>query len=85
MSMLNVHGTMPAAASATGSGTAVGISAQTSGFGATALLVLGIALLVLTAVFALAAVRGMLPARNELPTPGGPLGRGERPGGDEAS
>lgn len=67
MSMLNAHGTMPAAASVTGGGTAVGVSAQAGGFGATALLVLGIALLVLTAVFALAAIRGLLPRGDGTP------------------
>lgn len=61
MSMLNTHGFMPASASASGSGTAVSISTQAHGFAANALLGLGIALLVLTAVFALVAIRGLLP------------------------
>ena len=61
MSMLNTHSFMPTSASASGSGTAVSISTQAHGFAANALLGLGIALLVLTAIFALAAIRGLLP------------------------
>jgi hypothetical protein len=68
MSMLNTHGLMPASASATGSGTAVGISASTHGLAAESLRDLGIALLVLTIVFALAAIRGLLPSKAELAT-----------------
>ena len=65
MSMLNTHSFMPASASATGSGAAAGVSAQAHGFAAGALMALGIALLVLTAIFALAAIRGLLPRRTE--------------------
>jgi hypothetical protein len=64
MSMLNTHSLMPATASATGTGTAVSVSTQASGVAAVALLALGIALLVLTCVFAIAAIRGLLPRRS---------------------
>lgn len=63
MSMLNTHGFMPASASATGSGTAVTISTQAHGAAAGTLFSLGIALLILTAIFAIAAIRGLLPRR----------------------
>jgi hypothetical protein len=63
MSMLNTHSLMPATASATGTGTAVSVSTQAHGVAAVALLALGIALLVLTCIFALAAIRGLLPRR----------------------
>jgi ABC-type phosphate transport system permease subunit len=65
MSMLNTHSFMPASASAAGSGTAVGISDQAHGAAATALFALGVTLLVLTAIFAFAAIRGLLPRRAE--------------------
>jgi ABC-type phosphate transport system permease subunit len=65
MSMLNTHSFMPASASAAGSGTAVGISNQTHGMAATTLFALGVTLLVLTAIFAVAAIRGLLPRRAE--------------------
>ena len=64
--MLNTHGFMPASASVAGAGTAVGLSAQGSGAAATTFMALGIALLVLTIIFALAAIRGLLPRRREL-------------------
>lgn len=73
MSMLNTHSFMPASASASGSGTAVSIATQAHGFAANTLLGLGIALLVLTAIFALAAIRGLLPRRL------GPVKRSESP------
>jgi len=63
MSMLNTHGFMPTSASASGSGTAFSVSAQAHGLAANSLLGLGIALLVLTAIFAVAAIRGLLPRR----------------------
>ena len=63
MSMLNTHGFMPTSASAAGSGTAVSISTQAHGAATGALFGLGIALLILTAIFALAAIRGLLPRR----------------------
>jgi hypothetical protein len=63
MSMLNTHSLMPATASATGTGTAVGVSTQAHGVATVALLALGIALLVLTGIFAIAAIRGLLPRR----------------------
>jgi hypothetical protein len=67
MSMLNAHGIMPASASATGTGSAVTASAQTHGAVSTSLLILGVTLLVLTIIFALAAIRGLLPRRNQAP------------------
>jgi hypothetical protein len=66
MSMLNAHGMMPVSASAAGSGAAIGISAGVSDLAAAWLNGLGIALLVLTIVFAIGAVRGLLPRRAEL-------------------
>jgi hypothetical protein len=63
MSMLNTHSFMPASASAAGAGTAVGVSDQVHGTATMALFWLGIILLVLTAVFAVAAIRGLLPRR----------------------
>jgi ABC-type phosphate transport system permease subunit len=65
MSMLNSHGVMPTSASAAGSGTAVSVSSTTHGVLATSLFALGVTLLVLTAIFAVAAIRGLLPRRTE--------------------
>lgn len=61
MSMLNTHGVMPASASAASAGGTMSVSAQLNGILSAALLGLGIALLVLTAVFAAAAIAGLLP------------------------
>jgi hypothetical protein len=66
MSMLNAHGVMPAAASAGGSGATTAVSAGLHGMAADSLRDLGIALLVLTIIFAVAAIRGLLPRRAEL-------------------
>jgi hypothetical protein len=66
MSMLNTHGVMPVSASAAGSGAAASVSAGFHGLAATSLRGLGIALLVLTIVFAIGAIRGLLPRRAEL-------------------
>jgi ABC-type phosphate transport system permease subunit len=63
MSMLNTHTFMPTSASAAGAGTAAGVSDQVHGTAAAALFALGVTLLVLTAVFAVAAIRGLLPRR----------------------
>ncbi|HEX4833433.1 MAG TPA: hypothetical protein VH478_20340 [Trebonia sp.] len=65
MSLLNTHGMMPTSASATGSGAAAGISTELHGMPATTLRDLGIALLVLTVIFAAGAIRGLLPRRAE--------------------
>jgi hypothetical protein len=67
MSMLNAHGVMPTSASATGTTAAMTTSAQTHGALSGSLYWLGIALLVLTAVFALAAIRGLVPSRRHTP------------------
>lgn len=64
MSMLNAHGAMPASASAAGTTAALTTSAQEHGTLSAALYGLGIALLILTAVFALAAIRALLPRRS---------------------
>ena len=66
MSMLNTHGMMPVSASGAGSGAAVSVSAGFHGLAANSLRGLGIALLVLTIVFAIGAIRGLLPRRAEL-------------------
>ena len=85
MSMLNTHGVMPVSASTTGSGAAVSVSSGLHGLGASSLLGLGIALLVLTIIFAIGAIRGLLPrraelaARRELAVPLGPAARRESP------
>lgn len=63
MSMLNTHGVMPTSASAAGTTAAITTSAQVHGTWSAALYGLGLTLLILTAVFALAAVRGLLPRR----------------------
>jgi hypothetical protein len=67
MSMLNTHGVMPTSASAAGTTTALTTSATAQGTLSAALYWLGITLLILTAVFALAAVRGLLPSRRHTP------------------
>lgn len=67
MSMLNAHGMMPTSASATGTAAAVTTSAQVHGALSAALYGLGIALLILTAIFALAAIRSLLPRRSHTP------------------
>ena len=64
--MLNSHGVMPASASAAGSGAAVGVSSGFQGLAANSLRGLGIALLVLTIIFAIGAIRGLLPRRAAL-------------------
>ena len=56
MSMLNTHGVMSASASAAGTAGAITRSAQVHGPLSAALYGLGIALLVLTAVFALTGI-----------------------------
>lgn len=65
MSMLNTHGVMPVSASAAGTGAAVGVSSSLHGLAAASLRGLGIALLVLTIIFAIGAIRGLLPRRAE--------------------
>ena len=65
MSMLNTHGFTPTSATAAGSGAVAGMSAQVGGAAATVLLALATALLMLTIIFALAAIRGLLPRRRE--------------------
>lgn len=67
MSMLNTHALMPTSASATGSAAAITTSGQLHDTPSAALYGLGIALLVLTAVFALAAIRGLLPHGSSTP------------------
>lgn len=67
MSMLNTHGVMPTSASAAGTTAALTTSAHAQGTLSAALYWLGITLLVLTAVFALAAVRSLLPSRRHTP------------------
>ena len=82
MSMLNTHGIMPASASVTGSGAVTSASAGLHGLAATSLRGLGIALLVLTIIFAAGAIRGLLPRRAELIAshqPGRRLRGGRRP------
>jgi hypothetical protein len=69
MGMLNTYGVAPAAASAAGTGASVTASAQTTGTASTVLFALGIALIVLTAIFAIAAIRGLLPRRNDIHGP----------------
>jgi hypothetical protein len=69
MSMLNVHGVMPASASVTGGTAAITTSAQVHGPMSATLYWLGITLLVLTALFALAAIRGLLPSRRNAAPP----------------
>jgi hypothetical protein len=76
MSMLNAHGVMPTSASAAGAGTAIGVSAGVSDLAATWLRSLGIALLVLTIVFAIGAVRSLLPRRAEIRARREAAGRG---------
>jgi hypothetical protein len=66
MSMLNTHGVMPVSASAAGSGAAVSASSTFHGLAASSLRGLGIALLVLTIIFAIGAIRGLLPRRAEI-------------------
>jgi ABC-type phosphate transport system permease subunit len=63
MGMLHTQSFMPTTASAAGSGTAVSVSQQAHGVAADSLLALGITLLVLTIIFAVAAIRGLLPRR----------------------
>ena len=67
MSMLNTHALMHTSASATGSAAAITTSEQVQGALSAALHGLGFALLILTAVFALAAIRGLLPHRSRTP------------------
>jgi hypothetical protein len=67
MSMLNTHGVMPTSASAAGTAGALTTSAQAHGTLSAALYGLGITLLILTAIFALAAIRGLLPRRSRTP------------------
>ena len=64
MSMLNTHGVMPASASATGAAGTITTSAQVDGTLSAALYGLGITLLILTAVCALAAISGLLTRRS---------------------
>jgi hypothetical protein len=64
MSMLNTHGVMPASASASGAAGTITTSAQVNGTLSAALYGLGITLLILTAVFALAAISGLLTRRS---------------------
>jgi hypothetical protein len=64
--MLNAHGVMPVPASAAGSGAAISVSAGFHGLAAAWLHGLGIALLVLTIIFAIGAVRGLLPRTAEM-------------------
>jgi cytochrome c biogenesis protein CcdA len=63
MSMLNTHGAMPTSAYAAGTTAALTTSATAQGTLSSALYWLGVTLLILTAVFALAAVRSLLPSR----------------------
>jgi hypothetical protein len=67
MSMLNTHALMPTSASVTGSAAATTTAGQLHGALSAALHGLGFALLILTAVFALAAIRGLLPRRSRTP------------------
>jgi hypothetical protein len=69
MSMLNAHGVMPASASVTGGTAAMTTSVQVHGTMSATLYWLGITLLVLTAVFAFAAIRGLLPSRRRAVAP----------------
>jgi hypothetical protein len=65
MGMVHTQSFMPTSASAAGSGTAVSVSGQAHGAVAASLLTLGITLLVLTIIFAVAAIRGLMPNRSE--------------------
>jgi hypothetical protein len=67
MSMLNTHALMPTSASAAGGAAAITTSGQVHGTLSVALYGLGITLLILTAVFALAAIRGLLPRGSRTP------------------
>jgi hypothetical protein len=66
MSMLNTHGMMHVSAAGTGAGAATSVSYSVHGLAADSLRGLGIALLVLTIIFAIGAIRGLLPRRAEL-------------------
>lgn len=74
MSMLNAHGVMPASASAASAGGTAYLSTQIHSFLWSALAGLGIALLVLTAIFAAGAIAGLLPRAGR-----GESGRRRRP------
>jgi hypothetical protein len=66
MSMLNTHGMMHVSAAGTGAGAATSVSYSVHGLAAASLRGLGIALLALTIIFAIGAIRGLLPRRAEL-------------------
>lgn len=66
MAMLNTHGMMPVSAAGAGSGAAVSVSSSFHGIAAASMHGLGIALLALTIIFAIGAIRGLLPQRAEL-------------------
>lgn len=66
MSMVT-HGFVPLTTSAIATGTTGTAVAVTDGAASLSLLVLGVVLLVLTIIFALAAVRDLLPRRGEVP------------------
>lgn len=65
MGMVHTQSFMPTSATAASSGTAVSFSGHAHGVAAGSLLALGITLLVLTIIFAVAAIRGLLPRRAE--------------------
>jgi len=65
MALLNTHGVMPASAAATGS--AVSLATPVQGTAGQVLTALGISLLVLTALFAVIAFKGMLPRAQRVP------------------
>ena len=66
MGMLHVHGLVPVSTASTGISATAGVPQRLNGLAAESLRVLGIALLVLTIIFAVGAIRGLLPRRSEL-------------------
>ena len=66
MGMLHVHGMVPISTGGTGLSATIGVPHRLNGLAAESLRALGIALLVLTIIFAVGAIRGMLPSRTEL-------------------
>jgi hypothetical protein len=66
MGMLHIHGMVPVSAAGTSIGASATVSSSSDGLAAASLRGLGIALLVLTIIFAIGAIRGLLPRRAEL-------------------
>jgi hypothetical protein len=66
MGMLHVHGMVPVSAAVPGIAAGATVSSSSDGLAAASLRGLGIALLVLTIIFAIGAIRGLLPRRAEL-------------------